>query len=188
MASQVGKWPYSECNKVVVRRWDPLPRESGPIGPDYWWRLPIHSLRPQPLLYLPLKVIMSNQIPSRSRRMIGIFFIKWMILLIHNYHTAQTKQIKEESATLMTINSKTRLPFHVKNTMTNCANHCDATTRNLWSMLQEDCGDTTLDTTARDMGPHHQEWSNPQNQGVRHTALIGVHHKASKRYLEDMIY
>ena len=31
-------------------------------------------------------------------------------------------------------------------------------------------------------GPHHQRWPSPQDQGVRCTALIGVHRKATKRY------
>ena len=31
-------------------------------------------------------------------------------------------------------------------------------------------------------GPHYQRWSSPQDQGVRRTALVGVHRKATIRY------
>ena len=43
------------------------------------------------------------------------------------------------------------------------------------------CGGMTSGTHRTRHGPHHQRWYSPQDQGVRRTALVGVHRKTKKR-------
>jgi hypothetical protein len=50
------------------------------------------------------------------------------------------------------------------------------------------CGSMTPGTHKTRHGPHHQRWPNPRDQGVRRTALVGLHRKATrKRDLLDIV-
>ena len=42
-------------------------------------------------------------------------------------------------------------------------------------------GDMTSDIDRTKYEPHHQRWPSPQDQGVRCSALVGVHRKAKRR-------